>query len=132
MGLSDYFEKVTGVGILATADSQGRVDVALYARPHVVSEEELVFIMGDRLSHDNVTANPHAAYLFLEQGEPRASQGGGGHRGLRLYLTRTQEETDPEKIEAFRRDNRKGRDHGNQKKFLVHFRVDGTRRLVGD
>jgi len=131
MSLSDYFEKVTGVGILATADSQGRVDVALYARPHVISEDELAFIMGDHLSHDNVTANPHGAYLFLEQGG-RGAQEDAGYHGVRLYLTRTQEETDPEKIEAFRRDNRKGRDYGTQKKFLVHFKVDGTRRLVGD
>jgi len=132
MSLSDYFENVEGIGILATADSQGRVDVALYARPHVISEDEVVFIMGDHLSHDNITANPHAAYLFLEQGGPSGSQGRGAYNGLRLYLTRIGEETDPLKIEAVRRDSRKGRDHGDQKKFLVHFKVDGTRRLVGD
>lgn len=128
MSLSDYFKNVKGVGILATADRQGNVDVALYARPHVISEEEVAFIMSDRLSHDNVAANPHAAYLFLEQGEPQS----GVYNGLRLYLTRLEEEADPQKIETFRRESRKGRDYGDQKKFLVHFKVEGTRRLVGD
>lgn len=132
MSLTDYFENVEGIGVLATADPQGHVDLALYARPHVVNEDELEFIMGDRLSHDNVSVNPHAAYLFLEQGEQGGSQGYGGYNGLRLYLTRTQEETDPQKIEEVRRENRKGRDYGDQKKYLVHFKVDGTRRLIGD
>ena len=120
MSLSDYFKNVEGIGILATADRQGNVDVALYARPHVISEDEVAFIMSDRLSHDNVAANPHAAYLFLEQDAQRS----GGYNGLRLYLTRMEEE--------IRRESRKGRDYGDQKKFLVHFKVEGTRRLVGD
>ncbi len=95
------------------------------------NEDELAFIMSDHLSHDNVAANPHAAYLFLEQGE-QGGQGSGGYNGLRLYLTRTEEETDPQKIEELRRESRKGRDYGDQQKFLVHFKVDGTRRLIGD
>jgi hypothetical protein len=132
MSLTDYFENVEGIGILATADREGNVDVALYARPHVISEDEVAFIMSDRLSHDNVAANPHAAYLFLEQGERAGAQGHGGYNGLRLYLTRMGEETDPRKIEEIRRENRKGRDYGDQQKYLVHFKIDGTRRLVGD
>ncbi len=34
MSLTDYFETVEGTGILATADSEGNVDLAIYARPH--------------------------------------------------------------------------------------------------
>jgi len=132
MSLTDYFEKVEGIGVLATSDSQGNVDLALYARPHVINEDELAFIMGDHLSHDNVSANPHAAYLFLEQDGQGGASGHSGYNGLRLYLTRTEEETDPQKIEEIRRKNRKGRDYGDQQKYLVHFKVDGTRRLVGD
>ena len=132
MSLTEYFEKAEGIGVLATADSQGNVDVAIYARPHVLDEQTVAFIMGDHLSHDNVTANPHAAYLFLEQDKEGREEGRREYNGLRLYLTKTQEETDPQKIEALRRGSRKGRDHGGAKKFLVHFTVDGSRRLVGD
>ncbi len=35
MSLQDYFENVQGLGILATADSDGMVDLAVYAKPHV-------------------------------------------------------------------------------------------------
>ena len=72
----------------------------------------------------SVTANPHAAYLFIEQGP--------GYKGTRLHLTRTHEETDSERIEAVRRESRKGRDYGDARKFLVHFKVEKIRPLVGD
>lgn len=128
MSLWEYFENVQGIGILGTADAAGKVDLALYARPHVVDEQTIALIMGDHLSHANVTANPHAAYLFVEQGQGE----GKGYNGLRLYLTRTREETDPQKIDAMRRPNRKGRDYAGDPKFLVHFKVEQARRLVGD
>ena len=127
MGLQEYFESVKGIGVLATADANGRVDVAIYSRPHFLGDDdaEIAFIMNDRLSHDNVDVNPHAAYLFVEEG--------GGYVGKRLFLTKTREETDPGKIQSVRRrdlppDCDKG---GTKKKFLVHFRVDGIRPLIG-
>ena len=40
MNLSDYFENTTGTGVLATADSNGNVDVAIYARPHVIDKKQ--------------------------------------------------------------------------------------------
>jgi len=129
MSLGEYFENVEGIGILSTADAGGNVDSAIYARPHVVDEDTVAFIMGDHLSHNNIESNPHAAYLFLEQGQ---GEGAGGYNGLRLYLTKTGEETDPRKINAMRRKERKGEDLGGAKKFLVHFKVDEARRLVGD
>jgi sugar lactone lactonase YvrE len=59
-------------------DPDGKVDLAIYARPHVIGEETVAFVMGDPLSHKNVTANPHAAYLFLR----------GRYKGW-MHLTRT-------------------------------------------
>ena len=32
--LKAYFESTKGTGILATADSNGKVDAAIYSRPH--------------------------------------------------------------------------------------------------
>jgi hypothetical protein len=34
MNLADYFEDHQGLGILATADSDGTVDLAIYAWPY--------------------------------------------------------------------------------------------------
>lgn len=127
MALREYFEQVKGLGVLATADASGKVDVAVYARPHFLGagDEEVAFIMNDRLSHDNVVSNPHAAYLFVEKTE--------GYVGKRLFLTKVREETDEEKIESVRRRQLPAEcEEGKTKKrFLVHFRVDGVRPLIG-
>jgi hypothetical protein len=123
MSLAEYFASVEGIGVLGTADAEGKVDLALYARPHIIDENTVAFIMGDHLSHDNLSSNPHAAYLFVERGET--------YNGLRMYLTRTGEETDPQKIEAMRRKSRGEHDYAGVKKFLVQFQVDDVRRLVG-
>ncbi len=124
MNLHEYFENTEGLGVLATADSEGHVDVALYARPHVIDDETVSFVMSERLSHANVTVNPNATYLFVESGP--------GYKGKRLYLTKTREETDPEKIESLRRENRKGHTYGETNKYLVTFKVEETRGLTGD
>ena len=97
MKLSEYFEKTNGIGVLATTDASGQVNQAIYSRPHFPDEnddETCSFIMGNRLSHDNVRHNPSASYLFIEQGK--------GYVGKRLSLTVIGEETDPEKIKAVR------------------------------
>jgi hypothetical protein len=65
MDLAEYFENQKGSGVLATADDQGRVDAAVYARPHVIDSETIAFIMPDRLTHHNLQSNNHAAYLFI-------------------------------------------------------------------
>ena len=122
MNLQEYFEKHTGSGILATADADGNVDLAVYARPHVKDNATVAFIMRDRLSHHNLQSNPHAAYIFLEEGD--------GYRGKRLYLTRSSEEADPEKIAALRRRNAPD-SNTDERKFLVTFRVDRVRPAVG-
>ncbi len=124
MNLAEYFENAEGIGVLGTADAAGKVDLAIYARPHVIDEHTVAFIMADRLSHQNIAANAHATYLFVENRE--------GYHGLRLYLTRKTEETDPQKIEAIRRKSRKDPHEAGGQKFLVQFNVEKTRRLVGD
>ena len=124
MNLADYFEKTEGLGVLATADSNGNVDAALYARPHVIDEDMLAFIMSDRLSHKNLSSNPKAAYIFVEHGP--------GYKGKRLYLTKEREETDPELVESMKRRKTDEDSSGVSNQYLVYFRLDKVRPLVGD
>jgi hypothetical protein len=123
MNQSDYFENTAGTGVLATSDSEGNVDVAIYAKPHVTDEQTIAFIMNERLSYRNITSNPKAAYLFLEDCP--------GYKGKRLYLTKTKEETDKELIDSIRRKTEKHHEV-DSKKHLVYFRVEKTRALVGE
>jgi hypothetical protein len=125
MSLSDYFENVQGLGILATADSDGKVDLAVYARPHVIDETTIAFIMRERLTRQNLKSNPRAAYMFVEQGE--------GYAGKRLYLTKIREETNTSMVEMFRKKQPEiCASYDDSNKYLVHFRIDNIRPLVGE
>lgn len=83
MELKEYFKETSGIGVLATADSEGKVDAAIYSKPFVLDNQTLAFIMADRLSRKNLQSNPHAVYLFLESRED--------YEGKRLYLTKLKE-----------------------------------------
>jgi hypothetical protein len=85
MNLKTYFDDARGMGVLSTADGDGQVNAAVYARPHVMEDGQLGFIMRDRLSHHNLQTNSHAAYLFKEEGP--------GYKGVRFHLTKTREES---------------------------------------
>ena len=125
MELKDYFEHTEGTGILATADTDGKVDVAIYARPHVFEADTIGLIMRGRLSHRNLQTNPYAAYMFIEKGK--------GYQGKRLYLQKTREKTDPEVIEEIRRKPKRDySDSIDEDTYLVYFRVDRVRPLVGE
>ena len=124
MGLSEYFENAEGIGILATADSEGVVDLALYAKPYVIDETTIAFVMQERLTHRNLKSNPHAAYMFVEKGQ--------GYAGKRLYLTKIREETNTSVVEMFRKKQPvicSSKDDSN--KYLVHFEVNNIWPLVG-
>jgi len=124
MDLAEYFENLKGSGVLATADDQGRVDVAVYARPHVMDSETIAFIMPDRLTHHNLQSNNHAAYLFMEEGP--------GYKGIRLFLTKVREEEDSDLLHSIRRRKyatEKGEEE--ESRFLVSFKVDKVLPLIG-
>jgi hypothetical protein len=121
MDLKNYFENTQGRGILATADFEGKVDIAVYSRPHVMDSETVAFIMRDRLTHHNLQSNPHAAYLFMEAGETYA--------GKRLFLTKIREEKDTELAHKLRR--RKYPDDQTEPLFLLFFHVDKILPLIG-
>lgn len=125
MNLSDYFKNVEGFGILATADENGTVDLAIYAKPHVIDETTIAFIMRERLTRKNLKSNPKAAYMFVEHGE--------GYAGKRLYLSKIREESNTSMVEMFRKKQPEifsPKDDSN--KYLVHFQIDDIRPLVGD
>ncbi len=124
MNLSEYFEKTKGVGILATSDSDGKVNAAIYARPHIMEDGSIAIIMRDRLSHANLQSNPHAAFLFMEDGS--------GYKGKRLYLVKTGEEENSELIkELSRRSYASNKEGLKESKFLVFFRLEKELPLIG-
>jgi hypothetical protein len=123
MELKKYFEDKKGFGILATADGEGKVDAAVYAKPHVMDDNTVAFIMADRLSHYNLQCNNHAAYLFKEEGS--------GYQGIRLFLTKLKEEQDSDLLYSLRRRAYPAGKEGGKPRFLVFLKVDKVLPLIG-
>jgi hypothetical protein len=123
VNLKDYFEKAKGAGVLATADGEGRVDTAIYAKPHIMDQETVAFIMAERLTHHNLQTNDHASYLFREEGQ--------GYTGIRLFLTKLREEKDTDLLYSIRSKRYAGGKEEGKPRFLVFFKVDKILPLVG-
>jgi len=124
MTLKQYFESASGTGVLSTADAGGKVDAAIYSTPHVMDDGTVAFIMRERLTHENIRANPFAIYLFMEDAL--------GHKGIRIFLKKTREDDNAELIAAMTRrhlspelDAQKGPKH------LVYFAVEKILPLIG-
>lgn len=121
MTIKDYFSSTKGKGVLSTSDSSGNVDSAVYSRPHFMEDGTLAFIMHDRLTHANLTSNPKAVYLFIEDGK--------GYKGKRLFLNKLREEENSPLIEEIQRryyDLEPG-----EKRYLVFFEISKELPLVG-
>jgi anti-sigma28 factor (negative regulator of flagellin synthesis) len=124
MSLEEYFSTTEGIGILATSDSAGNVDLAIYSRPYVIDENKIAFSMLERISFANICSNPKAAYMFIEKGE--------GYSGKRLYLAKAGEETDQQRIEEIKSQRpKKHTSTTDVAKHLVYFSIERTRPLVG-
>jgi hypothetical protein len=126
MNLKRYFDSKKGLGVLSTADERGKVNAALYSKPHVLDDKRVAFIMADRLTHANTNKNPYATYLFKEDGS--------GYKGKRLYLKRQSETEDQELIAATCKIEYAGRicePRYLNKTFLVTFKVESVLPLLG-
>jgi len=121
--LSTYFTEHTGTGILATADENGKVNTAIYARPHVFEDKTIGFIMRDRLSRQNLLKNPSANYLFLEAGSK--------YKGLRLGLKMIGESTDSQLIASLSKRTMVSESDADAPRFMVSFSVEKGLTLVG-
>ena len=123
MTLAEYFDNSKGVGILATSDAYGKVNLAIYSWPYVIDENKIAFSMLERRSYKNIQSNPKAAYMFVEQTE--------GHKGKRIYLVKVGEETDPGVINKIKEQHKNRYSEESSGKHLVYFEITETRQLIG-
>jgi len=121
MDLKKYFDDTKGLGVLATANADGKVDAAVYARPHIMGDGTVAMIMRDRLTHHNLQSNPYATYLFKEDGP--------GYKGTRLFLKKLREEQDSDLINELKR--RQYVADKDETKFLVFFQIEKQLPLIG-
>lgn len=121
MKLSEYIENSRGIGILSTSGSDGDVNGAVYAKPHVLGVDTVGFIMRDRRSRANLQENSNAHFLFVEEG--------GKSHGIRLHLDKMYETDDPEQVRKFSR--RTQRTDDPESRYFVTFKVRKALQLLG-
>ena len=120
----DYFETHSGTGVLSTCDAAGRVNAAIYARPHVLENGKMAFLMDSRRSWKNISEHPHAHYLFKEDAS--------GWQGRRFTLEVDSVDDSPASLEALCRRCPPVVRAGKGERHVVIFRVVDCRPLVGD
>jgi hypothetical protein len=118
MDLYDLFENNMGTGVLSTANSEGEVNSAIYARPHIKGDLAL-FICLQRKNFENLQQNPHAYYLFRTDG--------GGYDGVRLELLLQEVREDEEEVKSLRRRHT----DMEEKEFVLVFKILKTHPLIG-
>jgi hypothetical protein len=123
MNLSEYFNNTQGYGVLSTADKTGKVNAAMYARPHFTDDNTAAFIMLERLTHANLQENPWAAYLFLEKGP--------GYKGKRLYLKKIREEENDDLVKELCRRCDYSPHREQLTRYVVFFTMEKVLPLVG-
>ena len=124
MNIAEYFKNAEGTGILATSDSEGNVDLAIYSKPYIINENKIAFSMLERTSYANIQSNPKAAYMFIEEGK--------GYKGTRLYLKMVCEETDAKVIEEIKAQRiKKHESKTDEVRHFVYFSVENIRPLTG-
>lgn len=123
MKLSALFHNY-GIGVMATAASDGHVNTAVYARPHVMDDSTLVWGMTAGRTWRNVCQNPHASYLFREAGP--------GFSGVRIELELLRTEEDGEMLAQIKRNTSEvvGPGAGEAVTHAAWFRVVEVRPLI--
>lgn len=124
MNIKDYFKTKQGKGFLATASNDGKVDIAIYSRPHIMEDGSIAFIMRERLTYANLLENKYATFAFLEDD--------GGYNGIRLFLKKTSEDANEDLISSMtRRHLSAEEDESKGPKHIVYFRIEKILTLVG-
>ena len=122
MNIDNYFTEKSGFSVLSTSSKKGEVNSAVYAKPHVINNNTIAFIMRDRLTLKNVHENPLAHYMFVEHDH--------GFHGVRLSLTMLEESQDQERISSLSRQSTT--EASEEERYLVTFTVNKALTLVGE
>lgn len=123
MNLSELFSH-PGLGVMSTSAADGKVNSAVYSRPHLIDETTLVWGMTDKRTYQNLTGNRHAAFLF--------KTGAPGFSGIRLGLELIRIEAEGELLATIKANTDKivGPGAGALVTHAVWFKVVEVRSLL--
>ncbi|WP_332449275.1 pyridoxamine 5'-phosphate oxidase family protein [Methanoculleus sp.] len=125
--LMDYFNKQPRLGVLSTANKEGKIDAAVFGSPMMVDEKTVVMGIGNNRSFAYLQENPNAVFTIMEQGATLADW-----KGLRVYLKMKNYATSGETLDAYRR--KVAEAAGKEAAAMIHasvtFEVGEVRPLI--
>jgi hypothetical protein len=125
--LVDYFNKQPRIGILSTANREGKVDAAIFGSPMMIDEKTVVMGLGQNRTFTYLQENPNAVYTIVEEGEAFMDW-----KGLRVYLKMKEYATSGETLETYKK--QVARAAGEDAAAMIHasvtFEVTEVRPLI--
>jgi len=125
--LMDYFNKQPRIGVLSTANKEGKIDAAVFGSPMMVDEKTVVMGLGNNRTFAYLQENPNAVFTIMEQGATLADW-----KGLRVYLKMKEHATSGETLDTYRR--KVAEAAGKEAAAMIHasvtFEVGEVRPLI--
>lgn len=125
--LMEYFNKQPRLGILSTADKNGKVDSGYFGSPRMTDEKTVVMGLGKNRTFTNLQENPNACFLIMEPGSKLPEW-----KGVRVYLKMIDCQTSGEKLDTIK--GRIAEAAGENAAKMIHaaitFEIEETRPLA--
>lgn len=123
----EMFNRENRIGVLATADSNGDVNAAVFGSPRMIDEDTVIMAIGENRSFKYLQENPKASFIVVEPGQTPASW-----KGVRLYLEVDSFERYGEVLDSFRENIRKvaGDRSADAIQAAIRFKVVDIRPLI--
>jgi len=125
--LMTLFNKRPRIGALATANTIGDVNVAVFGSPQMIDENTVIMGIGENRSFRNLQRNPKAVFIVMEPGETVMDW-----KGARVYLEAIDLETSGSFYDQLKQNIAKA--VGQQAADMIHaairFRITDVRPIV--
>jgi hypothetical protein len=121
------FNKEMRIGVLASTNTAGDVNTAVFGSPRMIDENTIIMAIGDNRSYHYLQENPKASFIVVEPGESPAEW-----KGARLYLEVEAFERYGEVLDSFREKIRKiaGNTSANAIVAAIRFKITDVRPLI--
>lgn len=125
--LMEFFNKQPRIGVMGTANKDGKPNIAHLGSPRMVDEKTVVVGLGENRTLANLKENPHAVYTILEPGKTVPEW-----KGVRVYLKAFSIEDSGKLLDGIKDSFIKKGNEGAAKmmKYAVSFEITELRPLA--
>ena len=122
-----FFNKRPRNCLVATANREGEVNVAVYGSPRMIDESTAVLATGDKRTFYYLKENPKAVMIVVEPGEIKQDS-----KGVRLYLEVSSIETQGDLFNEVREgvEKRVGKEAADGLQAAILFKITDIRPLI--